>query len=79
MISRRKLMKGALASVVAAPLVASAQERLRRIGILVGAAEGDAEGERWVRSFLEGMQALGWQRGTNVQIDVRWGRTIWIG
>jgi len=54
------------------PLVASAQERMRRIGMVVGAAAGDAEGERWVQAFLQGMQALGWQRDINLQIDVRW-------
>jgi putative ABC transport system substrate-binding protein len=46
---------------------------MRRIGMLVGAAEGDAEAERWVQAFLQAMQALGWQSGTNVQIDIRWG------
>jgi putative ABC transport system substrate-binding protein len=61
---------GAAASL---PVTARAQERMRRIGMLVGVAEGDAEGERWVQAFLQEMQALGWQRDTNVQIDVRWG------
>jgi len=55
------------------PLVASAQARMRRIGMLVGAAEGDAEGERWVQAFLQAMQVRGWQKGTNLQIDIRWG------
>jgi putative ABC transport system substrate-binding protein len=64
------LIGGAAASL---PVTARAQERMRRIGKLVGVAEGDAEGERWVQAFLQEMQALGWQRDTNVQIDVRWG------
>ena len=55
------------------PFTARAQEQMRRIGMLMGAAEGDDEGERWVQAFVQGMQALGWQRDTNVQIDVRWG------
>jgi putative ABC transport system substrate-binding protein len=55
------------------PAEARAQERMRRIGILSGGAEGDAEGEGLVQAFLQAMQALGWQRGTNVQIDIRWG------
>jgi putative ABC transport system substrate-binding protein len=61
---------GAAASL---PITARAQEQMRRIGMLMGAAEGDAEGERWVQAFMQGMQALGWQRDTNVQIDLRWG------
>ena len=55
------------------PLAARAQERMRRVGMLVGAAEGDAEAERWVHAFLQAMEALGWKRGNNVQIDIRWG------
>lgn len=55
------------------PTTARAQERMRRIGMLVGVAESDAEGQRWVQAFLQTMQTLGWQRDINVQIDVRWG------
>jgi putative ABC transport system substrate-binding protein len=61
---------GAAASL---PIAARTQERMRRIGMLMGATEGDIEGERWVQAFLQSMQALGWQRDTNVQIAVRWG------
>ena len=61
---------GAAASL---PIAARTQERMRRIGMLMGATEGDTEGERWVQAFLQSMQALGWQRDTNVQIAVRWG------
>jgi putative ABC transport system substrate-binding protein len=64
------LVGGAAASL---PAMARAQERMRRIGMLSGGAEGDAEGEELVQAFLQGMQALGWQRDTNVQIDIRWG------
>ncbi len=64
------LVGGAAASL---PVTMRAQERMRRIGMLVGVAEGDPEGERWVQEFLQSMQALGWQRDTNVQIAVRWG------
>lgn len=64
------LVGGAAASL---PAAARAQERTRRIGILSGGAEGDAEGEGLVQAFLQEMQALGWQRGANVRIDVRWG------
>jgi putative ABC transport system substrate-binding protein len=70
---RRREFIALVGGVAAWPLVASARERMRRIGMLVGAAEGDAEAERWVQTFLQAMQALGWQRDTNVQIDIRWG------
>jgi putative tryptophan/tyrosine transport system substrate-binding protein len=55
------------------PITALAQARMRRIGILVSVAEGDPEGEGWLKAFLQELQALGWQRDLNVQIDVRWG------
>ena len=71
--NRREFMTLLGGASAAWPLVASAQARMRRIGMLVGAKEGDAEGERWVQAFLQAMQALGWQRDTNLQIDIRWG------
>lgn len=45
---------GAAASL---PVMARAQERMRRIGMLMGAAEGDAEGERWVQAFMQGINS----------------------
>jgi ABC-type uncharacterized transport system substrate-binding protein len=70
---RREFMTLLGGAAAAWPLVASAQKRMPRIGILEPVAEGDPEGERWVQAFLQEMQVLGWQRGTNVQIDIRWG------
>ncbi len=46
--------------------------RVRRIGILLATTE-DVEGRRRVAGFLEGMQALGWRDGGNLQVDLRWG------
>jgi putative ABC transport system substrate-binding protein len=40
--------------------------------MLVGLPEGDPEGEKWVQALLRGMSQLGWQRGTNLQVDLRW-------
>jgi putative tryptophan/tyrosine transport system substrate-binding protein len=57
------------------PMVARAQqpERMRRIGVLVGFAESDAEGQRYIKAFLQGLQDLGWAPGRNVQFEYRWG------
>jgi putative ABC transport system substrate-binding protein len=56
------------------PLVALAQqaERLRRIGVLSNLAADDPEGQARNAVFLQGLQALGWSVGGNLQIDYRW-------
>jgi putative ABC transport system substrate-binding protein len=56
------------------PLAARAQQadRMRRIGVLMGWAESDREGEARVAAFREGLQKLGWAEGRNIRIDTRW-------
>src|SRR5262245_42102859 len=54
------------------PLAARAQqERMRRIGVLIGVA-GDAETKAWVATFRKRLDELGWQVGRNVDFDERW-------
>jgi ABC-type uncharacterized transport system substrate-binding protein len=55
-----------------APLVARAQERVRRIGVLMNYAEDDAEGQSWIVSFWEELHKLGWTKGSNIRTDTRW-------
>jgi putative ABC transport system substrate-binding protein len=57
------------------PLAARAQQpdRVRRIGVLLPLAEGDPEGQGYIKAFLQGLQALGWVPGRNLQIEYRWG------
>jgi putative tryptophan/tyrosine transport system substrate-binding protein len=63
-----------LGGAMAWPLAARAQqgERMRRIGVLLSLAESDPEAQSWVKAFMQGLAALGWTDGLNVQIDVRW-------
>jgi len=64
------LLGGAL---IAWPLAARAQqERMRRVGVLLGFAESDSEAKAWVGAFEEGLQKLGWSQGRNLRIDYRW-------
>ena len=73
---RRREFLGVLGCAAAAwPAALQAQqtERTRRIGVLMGYAEGDREGQAFVTAFREGLQQLGWAEGRNVQIDARWG------
>ena len=65
------LLGGAAA---ASPISTHAQgERLRRIGVLMSLGQSDPEGQVRIKAFLEGLQALGWIEGRNLQIDYRWG------
>ena len=49
------------------PLPAGAQqtEQVRRVGVLMGYAESDREGQAFVASFRDGLQKLGWAEGRN--------------
>ena len=62
------------AAAVALPLAARAQqpERVRRIGVLMGYAESDRQGQANIAAFRVGLQKLGWTEGRNVAIEYRW-------
>jgi putative tryptophan/tyrosine transport system substrate-binding protein len=73
-MDRRKVV-GLLSGTAAIwPLRTRAQqgERMRRIGLLPGYAEGDTEGQASVAAFEERLQELGWTKGRNIRIDIRW-------
>ena len=56
------------------PLAAHAQqpERVRRIGVLMGFAESDSEGQAGIAAFRDGLQKVGWTEGRNIEIEIRW-------
>jgi putative ABC transport system substrate-binding protein len=56
------------------PLAARAQqgERMRRIGMLLGAPADDPDYQPWVGAFRQALQELGWIDGRNVRIEIRW-------
>jgi putative tryptophan/tyrosine transport system substrate-binding protein len=57
------------------PLTVRAQQpnRIRRVGLLMGYLEGDAEGQTNLAAFRRGLQELGWIEGRNIRLDIRWG------
>src|SRR6266511_4046468 len=61
-------------AAVAWPFAARAQqsERVRRIGLLMAAAD-DSEGQARVTALKQGLQELGWTDGRNIQIETRFG------
>jgi putative tryptophan/tyrosine transport system substrate-binding protein len=73
-MKRREFITLLGGAAVAWPLPLSAQQpdRMRRIGVLMGYAESDREGQGFVAAFREGLQKLGWAEGRNVHIDMRW-------
>jgi ABC-type uncharacterized transport system substrate-binding protein len=73
-IGRREFITLLGGAAVAWPLGARAQqgERARRIGVLMGQAANDPEGQARIAAFLQGLQELGWSVGRNVRIDIRW-------
>jgi putative ABC transport system substrate-binding protein len=75
---RRRDFLAGIGSAAAWPLAADAQPaaRMPRIGMLIGLATNDSEGQRWVRAFIQALRELGWRNGTNVHIDLRWGGNV---
>jgi len=72
---RRDFIKVVVGVALATPFTAQAQQtgRMRRVGVLVNLAKDDPLGQERQKAFLEGLQALGWTKGRDVQIDTRWG------
>jgi len=68
---RRRTFIAGLGSAAAWPLVGRAQQTMRRIGMLVRGAENDPEIQRIVGAFHQALERLGWSRGRNVRIDMR--------
>jgi putative tryptophan/tyrosine transport system substrate-binding protein len=56
------------------PFAAHAQQAgaVRRVGIVMPFARGDAEYSARVRAFLEELEKLGWHDGRNIRFDERW-------
>jgi putative tryptophan/tyrosine transport system substrate-binding protein len=70
---RRRDLLGVLSGAAAMwPLAARAQERVRRIGVLMSQPAGDPVAQARSAAFLQGLQELGWTIGRNVQIEHRW-------
>ena len=63
-INRREFISLLGGAAAAWPVATRAQqgERMRRIGVLMNLAAGDAEGETRFAAFLQGLQELGWRR-----------------
>ena len=72
MIRRREFLAG-LGSAAACSRAARAQERMRRIGVLLFSAENDPVTQTRLAALREGLEAAGWTEGRNLRIDYRFG------
>jgi len=56
------------------PMATQAQQpdRMRRIGVLEGFAEGNREGQLRSAAFRERLTQLGWVEDRNLRTDIRW-------
>jgi len=69
---RREFIAG-LGSAAAWPVMAHAQQsdRVRRVGVLMGADENNPEAKARFSEFMKELAELGWTDGRNLQIDIR--------
>ena len=73
-MKRREFITLLAGTAVACPLGARAQqgERMRRIGVLMGQAAIDSEGQSRAAALRNALQDLGWIDGRNVRFELRW-------
>ena len=71
-IARRKFIAALGGTAFVWPIAARAQQRVRRIGVLMVGAQADLEAQARLAAFLDGLQQLDWTVGRNVRIDTRW-------
>ena len=69
---RRRQFFTLLAGAAAVPLAARAQERVRRVGMLLPATSDNPQFQTWIGAFLQAIAQAGWLIGGNVRIDTRW-------
>ena len=72
-MKRREFVAG-LGSVMAWPVMAGAQQSdgVRRVGVLMGFSETDAQAQTYMAAFREGLRKLGWTEDRNIKIETRW-------
>jgi putative ABC transport system substrate-binding protein len=68
----RRAFIAALGGAAAWPLAARAQDRIRRIGVLMNFLANDTVQAARLAKFQEALKALGWIEGRNIHVETRW-------
>jgi putative tryptophan/tyrosine transport system substrate-binding protein len=73
-VKRREFIALLGGTAAAWPLAAGAQqpERVRRIGVLMGRAADDVEGQKHAAALQRGLEELHWSSPRNIEIEYRW-------
>jgi putative ABC transport system substrate-binding protein len=67
------LLGGSGAMAAASGPARAEQDRVRRVGVLMGYAEADSDTQARMAAFKEGLDQLGWKDGRNIQITFHFG------
>jgi hypothetical protein len=70
---RRRDFITMLGATAILPIAAHAQERVRRVGVLMALAAESPDAQANLAAFLQELRQLGWTDGRNLRIDIRWG------
>ena len=69
---RRREFNALLAGAALFPFAARAEQDVRKIGVLMAGAESAPDNQARLTAFRQGLAALGWKEGDNIQIVYRW-------
>jgi hypothetical protein len=69
---KRRDFIAALGGAAAMPLAARAQDRVRRVGVLMHSTSHEPEAQARIAALLQGLQSAGWEVGRNLRVDTRW-------
>ena len=71
-MKRREFLGVLSGAAVAWPLAAHAQEKVRRVGVLMFTTPDEPESQARITALAQALQEAGWAVGRNLRIDVRW-------
>jgi putative tryptophan/tyrosine transport system substrate-binding protein len=73
-MKRRAVLAGIAATLASRPLMAQtpANDRPRRLGMLLGNRADDPVGQSYAAALMKGLGQLGWHEGGNLAVDWRW-------